>query len=258
MAMNPPVRDWRDQRVWVVGASTGIGEALARALLDRGSRVAVSARRADRLEALEAHAPARCIPLPLDVTDERAVEAAAASLSERWGGIDTVLVVAGSYRPMRAWDMTPSAVRSLFDVNVIGALSVVQRVLPGMLSAGRGRIVLVSSVAGYRALPKAFGYGATKAALTYLAESLYLDLAPRGLAVHVVHPGFVRTPLTDGNDFRMPALIDPEEAAARTLRGIERGDFEIHYPRRFTTWLKLLRVLPYRWYFPLVHRVTGL
>lgn len=258
MAMNALIRDWRDQRVWVVGASTGIGEALARALIDRGCRVAVSARRADRLEALAARAPTRCIPVPLDVTDEHAVASSAASVLDRWGGLDTVLVVAGNYRPMRAWDMTPASVRALFEVNVMGALEVVQGVLPGMLSAGRGRIVLVSSVAGYRALPKAFGYGATKAALTYLAESLYLDLAPRGLAVHVVHPGFVRTPLTDGNDFRMPALIDPEEAAARTLRGIERGAFEIHYPRRFTMWLKLLRVLPYRWYFPLVHRMTGL
>jgi len=113
-------------------------------------------------------------------------------------------------------------------------------------------------VAGYRGLPKALGYGPSKAALTHLAEVLYLDLHPRGLGVSVVQPGFVATPLTAGNDFHMPALITPEVAAAEILGGWARGEFEIHFPKRFTRWLKLMRLLPYSLFFRLVRRSTGL
>lgn len=117
---------------------------------------------------------------------------------------------------------------------------------------------LVASVAGWRGLPQSLAYGPTKAALINLAETLFLDLRPQGVGVSVVNPGFVDTPLTRQNNFAMPALLTPEQAAQAMLRGWERGDFELHFPRRFTLWLKLLRVLPYRWYFPLVHRMTGL
>ena len=117
---------------------------------------------------------------------------------------------------------------------------------------------LVSSVAGYRGLPKSLVYGPTKAALINLTETLYLDLHPKGLGVCVVMPGFVKTPLTAQNDFRMPALIEPDEAAREIVAGLERGDFEIHFPRRFTGWLKLMRLLPYRLYFPAIRRMTGL
>ncbi|MBV2164246.1 MAG: SDR family NAD(P)-dependent oxidoreductase, partial [Comamonas sp.] len=125
--------------------------------------------------------------------------------------------------------------------------------------AGRApHLSLVASVAGWRGLPQSLAYGPTKAALINLAETLFLDLRPQGVGVSVVNPGFVDTPLTHQNDFTMPALLTPEQAAQAMLRGWERGDFELHFPRRFTLWLKLLRVLPYRWYFPLVHRMTGL
>ncbi|MFO1318409.1 MAG: SDR family NAD(P)-dependent oxidoreductase [Burkholderiales bacterium] len=256
--MNRPVDAWEGQRAWIVGASTGIGAALATHLIDRGCRVALSARRTGPLERITARAPDRTLVLPLDVTDARAVSAAHGTLCAQWSGVDMAFVVAGQYQPMRAWDLALPVFRSQLEVNVMGAVNVVLQLLPGFLAGGHGRIVLVSSVAGYRALPKALAYGTTKAALTHFAEGLYLDLAPRGIAVHVVHPGFVRTPLTAGNDFRMPALISAEDAAAEMLRGLERGEFEIHYPKRFTWWMKVLRVLPYRWYFPLVHRLTGL
>jgi short-subunit dehydrogenase len=159
--------------------------------------------------------------------------------------------------PLRATEFDAGVARTLFDVNVMGVAHVLDAVLPA-LRASRGHVVILASVAGYRALPKALFYGATKAALINLAEGLYLDLAPEGLSVSVVNPGFVRTPATASNEFRMPALIDAEEAARETLRGLARGEFEIHYPKRFTRWLKLMRVLPYRWYFPLVHKATGL
>ncbi len=258
MPLNPPIGDWRERRVWVVGASTGIGRAIADALVARGARVAVSARRAEPLGEMVLANPNRVTALPLDVTDAESVRLAAEALAVRWGGCDLVLCVAGNYLPMRAWEMDLVALRRLVDVNLMGVLNVVHAVLPMLLKQGAGGIGIVSSVAGFRGLPQSLAYGPTKAALINLAETLYLDLRGRGLAIHVINPGFVKTPLTDQNDFEMPALISAQEAAEQTLRGLERGEFEIHYPKRFTRLLKLLRVLPYRWYFPLVHRITGL
>jgi NADP-dependent 3-hydroxy acid dehydrogenase YdfG len=220
----------------------------------------VSARKREPLETLAAAAGAdRALAVPLDVTDRDSVARAEREIRERWSGIDDVLVVAGSYRPMRAWEFDLEPATALFDVNVNGVLNVLAAVLPWMLSEGADHhIGIVSSVAGYSGLPQALIYGPTKAALINLCEVLYIDLAPRGIGVHLINPGFVKTPLTDQNEFEMPALISPEEAAEHTLRGLERGEFETHYPKRFTTWLKLLRLLPYRVYFPLIRRITGL
>jgi short-subunit dehydrogenase len=131
-------------------------------------------------------------------------------------------------------------------------------VLPAMLSQGAGGIGIVSSVAGFRGLPKALAYGPTKAALINLAESLYMDVRSRGVAVYLINPGFVDTPATKQNDFEMPALIGAAEAAREIVQGIERGEFHIHVPKRFTTWLRFMRLLPYRIYFWLVQKVTGL
>jgi short-subunit dehydrogenase len=130
--------------------------------------------------------------------------------------------------------------------------------LPIVLAQGHGHISLVSSVAGWRGLPNGLAYGPTKAALTHLAETLYLDLQDCGVGVSVINPGFVATPLTAQNNFTMPALITPEQAATAMLKGWAQGAFDIHFPKRFTLWLKLLRVLPYRSYFALVRRLTGL
>jgi short-subunit dehydrogenase len=135
---------------------------------------------------------------------------------------------------------------------------VLDAVLPQMLAARKGHVSLMGSVAAYRGLPQALAYGPTKAALINLAETLYLDLQPRGIGVSVVNPGFVETPLTAGNEFHMPALITPEEAASQILRGWQAGDFEIHFPKRFTLWLKALRLLAYGPYFAAVRRSTGL
>lgn len=258
MSLNPPIGDWRGRRCWIVGASSGIGAALARELAARGARMALSARSAERLQALAGELPhGAAAVMPLDVRDAAAVEAAAASLRSRWGGLDTVVVMAGDYVPMRAWELDLEAERRMVEVNLGGAFHVLAAVLPSFLAERRGAVVLVSSVAGYRGLPRSLVYGPTKAALINLAEALWLDLAPRGIGVTVVNPGFVRTPLTAGNDFAMPALIEPEEAAREIEAGLARGDFEIHFPRRFTRWLKLARLLPYRLYFPAIRKATG-
>ena len=258
MTMNTPLRDWSGRRVWIVGASTGIGAALARQLLLLGARVALSARRPEPLEELARSHPGQALVCPLDVTVAPDVREAFGQIRSAWSGLDAMIYMAGVYQPCNAWDFDAGVGRRLFDVNFTGALHVLEPVVHEFVRARGGHIALVASVAGYRGLPKALFYGATKAALIHLAEGLYVDLAPKGIGVSVVNPGFVRTPLTADNDFRMPALIEPEEAAQQTLRGLARGEFEIHYPKRFTRFVKLASRLPYRWYFPLIHRVTGL
>lgn len=258
MSLNRRMADWPDARVWVIGASSGIGAALARALLERGARVALSARSAVDLERMAAAHGARALALPLDVTDAAAVAPALHRVVGAWGGVDLVVLCAGTHQPVRAWELDAADARRLVDVNLNGVINCLPAVVQQLLQQKSGGIGIVSSVAGYGGLPTALVYGATKAALINLAETLYLDLAPRGLAVYLINPGFVKTPLTDRNTFRMPALISADEAATEILAGLARGAFEIHFPRRFTRWLKLLRLLPYRWYFALVRRGTGL
>lgn len=253
--MNPPITDWRGRRVWIIGASSGIGAALAHLLIGRGARLAVSARRPEALARVAAGG--ETLVLPLDVTDTAALEAARQRIVEAWGGIDVVAFVAGTYAPLRAWELTPERIRPMLATNLAATMNGVATVLPTLLAQGAGALVIVASVAGYRGLPMAAAYGATKAALINFAETLYLDLAPRGLGVFLVAPGFVATPLTAGNPFPMPALITPGEAAGEIVAGMAAGRFEIHFPRRFTRWLKLARLLPYRWYFALVRKVTA-
>jgi short-subunit dehydrogenase len=255
--LNPPLPAWPAARVWIIGASTGIGAATARALLAAGARVALSARSEDKLREV-AGGHAHAMVLPLDFTDSDAVRTAWETLRGAWPSVDLVLVVAGTHREVRAWDLDERDSRALFEVNLHGPVNTTAVVVPGLIAQGRGAIALVASVAGYRGLPKALIYGASKAALVNFTETLYLDLRPKGLGVHLVMPGFVKTPLTDRNDFPMPNLISAEEAAAAILRGLRAGEFEIHVPRAFTRKMKLLRLLPYRFYFPLIRRVTGL
>jgi NAD(P)-dependent dehydrogenase (short-subunit alcohol dehydrogenase family) len=258
-SLNPRILEWHGLRVWVVGASSGIGEATAAALHARGAQVLVSARSADSLNAfVNSHSSgAGAQAWPLDVTDAAAVKATAQAILAQ-GPLDLVLYCAGHYREMRATEIDMADLKKHLAINYTGVLHVIEAVLPAMTARGQGHLSLISSVAGFRGLPKSLAYGPTKAALTNLAENLYLDLEPLGLGVSVVHPGFVQTPLTAQNDFTMPALITPEQAAQAMIAGWAKGDFDIHYPKRFTRVMKLLRLLPYRAYFPAVRRATGL
>ncbi len=255
MPLNPPVDSWHGKRVWVIGASSGIGAAIAHALLARGASVAVSARREDALRALPG--AERMVVAPLDITARETVHAAARVVMQRFERLDLVLLVAGTHSEMRAQDWNLERARGVLEVNLNGTLNCLDAVLPVVLAQGSGGIAIFSSVAGYAGLPRALVYGPSKAALINLAESLYGDLHPRRIGVYLVNPGFVDTPLTALNNFQMPGLISAEQAADATLRGIEKGRFEIHYPKRFTLWLKLLRLLPYRLQFWLVRKATG-
>jgi short-subunit dehydrogenase len=254
--MNPKITDWRGQRVWLLGALSGIGAALARLLLARGARVALSARRAERLSAVAGGA-AEALLLPCDAADEVSLRAAWTALMAAWGGVDVAIYVAGDYQPMRAWELDTVAARRMIDLNFTGVVSFAACVVPQLMAQGAGQIALVASVAGYRGLPKSLIYGPTKAALINFAEALYLDLAPKGIGVRLINPGFVATPLTAQNEFSMPALLTPEAAAEATLAGFAGDAFEIDYPKRFTRIMKLLSHLPYRLYFPLVRRLTS-
>ena len=258
--LNQPIQNWQGRRVWWVGASSGIGLACAKALNAAGANVIVSAREVGALTEWAETCNKEGLPvelMALDVTDALQVKYVARQVATG-GPLDFVLYCAGHYRAQRATEFDLKDMLRHQDVNYNGMLRVLDAVLPMFLQQGCGHISLVSSVAGWRGLPNGLAYGPTKAAMTHLAETLYMDLQDKGIGVSVINPGFVATPLTAQNNFQMPALISPEEAAKAMLAGWSEGLFDIHFPKRFTAWLKLLRLLPYRVYFALVRRFTGL
>ncbi len=256
MSYNPPLIDWHGKAVWLVGASSGIGEATAHALHAKGAKVFVSARNQQALDAFAAAHPG-AIALPVDASDAASVKAAAQSVIAA-GPLDVVLYCAGYYKELRATEFDLGDMLRHQQVNYVGALYVLDAVLPHFVSRKAGHISLISSVAGYRGLPKSLAYGPTKAALINLAETLYVDLEDSQIGVSLICPGFVETPLTAQNQFTMPGLIKPEQAAEEILKGWAKGQFEIHFPKRFTLWMKALALLPAALYFPVIRKFTGL
>lgn len=240
---------------WLVGASSGIGQALAFALEADGWQVAVSARRAEPLQSMQARNPALS-PYPLDVTDVQSLHDAAAAITRTLGVIDLCIFNAGDYTPMPLDAFDVELFRKLCETNYFGVVNGLAAVLPLMLRRGQGQILLTASIAGYRGLPKSAPYSASKAAVINLAESLHLELKARGVLLRVINPGFVRSPLTDKNTFRMPFLMEPEEAAQAIMRELPGHNFEIVFPKRFAYVLKLLRILPYWLYFRLTGRAA--
>ena len=256
MPHNLPINDWRGKTVWLVGASSGIGRATAKALHAQGAKVIVSARSLPALDLFAAEHPGATV-LAMDTTDAASVEAAAQSVLAA-GPLDVVLYCAGYYKEMRATEFDLAEMLRHNQVNYVGALYLLAAVLPHFLARKAGHISLVSSVAGYRGLPQSLAYGPTKAALINLAETLHVDLKDSHISVSLICPGFVETSLTAQNKFTMPGLIKPEQAAQEILRGWAKGEFEIHFPKRFTRLMKTLALLPPVLYFPLIRKFTGL
>ena len=246
----PAISNFKQQRVWVIGASSGIGEACVRALFQKGARIALSSRRVDRLEAIaQGYRKEDHLILPVDVMREADVQDAYQKIEKEWGGVDLLLFVSGIYIPMRADTFNMTNAQKTVDSNILGPMRAVAAVLPAMLNRSSGHIAIVGSVAGYSGLPKALAYGPTKAAMINFCETLFYDLQPKGIGVHMISPGFVETEATAQNDFEMPALISATTAANEILDGIARGEFDIHFPKRFSGFLKFLRLLPYPIYF---------
>jgi NAD(P)-dependent dehydrogenase (short-subunit alcohol dehydrogenase family) len=257
MSLNPRMTEWKDRTVWLVGASSGIGRATAEALHARGANVVVSARNADAMTAFERQF-AGSLGIALDATDRDAMRNAAQRIEARFGRIDLAIYCAGHYKALRATEFDLDEMLKHQQVNYVGALHMIDAVMPMLLKQKAGHLSLISSVAGYRGLPQSLGYGPTKAALINLAQTLYLDLEPLGIGCSVINPGFVETPLTAQNKFTMPALITPAQAATEILKGWAAGDFEIDFPKRFTLMMRAMSHLPDGLYFKLIRRATGL
>ncbi len=240
---------------WITGGGTGIGKALALALDKQGWQVVISGRTEQKLQAVAEQGHGIAFQL-LDVTDKTQHQQVYDDICEDYGIPTLVILNAGNYTPMPLEDFDIELIYKLNQVNYLGVINGLASVLPLMQSQQSGQILLMSSVAGYRGLPDAAPYGATKAALINFAESLYMPLKQQGVLLRVVNPGFVTTQLTAQNDFKMPAEITAEEAANRIVAELDSESFEITFPKRFTYFLKLFRCLPYRLYFLLINKIT--
>ena len=246
-------------RAWVTGAGRGIGAAIAAELCHGGVDVYASARSDEALVRLASdfgQSRGSITPTPLDICDDGQIRVLTESWQQTDSWPDLVILNAGTHDPFPASELTAQRSIQLLNTNLNGTLNCLEPVLKHFIVQDRGQIAIMASVAGYRGLPTAAAYGASKAALINLCEALRLDLAGSNVKLQVICPGFVRTPLTDKNTFSMPALMEPEDAAEEIIRGLQRECFEITFPKRFVYWLKLLRILPYSWYFKLVEKAT--
>ena len=234
------MRQFRGKRYWLVGASEGLGRALAERLSAAGAEVILSARSADRLAEVAASLPGPSTVLPVDVADAASVRGAAAAA----GQIDGVVFLAGLYWPMSAQDWNADQVETMCDVNFTGCARVIGAALPAMVARGTGHVVITGSLSGFRGLPGAIGYGASKAGVMALAECMQADLRGSGIVVQVANPGFIRTRLTDKNTLAMPFLMEPAEAADHMFRHMQTDRFKVSFPTVFSWLFRLSQILP--------------
>lgn len=250
----------QDGIAWITGASTGIGRQLALDLAAEGYTVAATARDEDRLTTLSldaAGAKGRIIPFPADVTESAAMVATVEAIERELGPIVLAIFNAGTYYPVRGADPKAERYVRTYQINVFGVVFGLVPVVERMKRRGRGQIAITGSVTGYGGLPTASAYGASKAALSNMAASLKFDLDLINVRIQIINPGFVETPLTEKNEFPMPALMPVDKASRRIVKGLTSGGFEINFPRRLSWALKAVNMLPYWLYFPLMAKVTG-
>lgn len=238
------MRDFKGKRYWLVGASEGLGRALALKMSGAGAELIVSARSAERLAALAADLPGPVQVVPMDIADRDSVAQAWGQL----GRIDGMIFLAGVYWPQSAKAWNGPEVEAMFDINLTGAARVLAHVVPDFVARDTGHIVLTGSLSGFRGLPGAIGYAASKAGLYSLAESLDGDLKDTGVSVQLINPGFIRTRLTDKNDFTMPFIMDSDPAAEIFFDHMRRGGFARSFPTVFSLVFRLSALLPHRLY----------
>ena len=232
--------DWNGKRYWLVGASEGLGRSVAEVMSRAGVEVIVSARSEDRLKELVSELPGKASYVTVDVSDTQSVQAAAKEI----GPVDGVVFLAGIYWPMKVHEWDTEKAETMADVNFTGAFRVVGSVIGDMLEKDKGHIVLTGSLSGFRGLPGTIGYGASKAGVMYLAESMHADLRGTGVRVQVVNPGFIKTRLTEKNDFSMPFIMEPEDAAREFFEHMNDDSFKKSFPMVFSWFFRLSQFLP--------------
>ena len=242
--------------IWITGAGKGIGRALAKHYASAGWIVAASARTEADLGTLTEEVPNGNVkPFSLDVTDQAATAETVRRIESELGIVDMAIFNAGTHLPTNAEGFSVGEFRQLVETNLMGSVNGLEPIMKTFLARGGGHIAVVASLAGYRGLPGAAAYGATKAALINMCEALKPDLERSGVKLSLINPGFVETPLTAQNDFPMPFLIPVDEAVAQIVRGLERSNFEIAFPGRFAFLMKVLRILPDRLFFALTRQM---
>ena len=243
-----------NKTIWITGASSGIGKALAIKFAEKGWTVAASARRENLLEDLNKFNP-NIYSFPLDVTEIENCKLVANKIIEKFGGIDICVFGTGMHDPKSEKRFNLNKIREIMEVNYFGTMNSINSIYEYFSEKKNGQISIISSVAGYRGLPAAGAYCASKAALTSYAESLNFDMQMKNVKVSLISPGFIKTPMTDQNDFPMPMIKSPEFAANEIFKGLtEKKSFEIHFPKAFTYFLKFLQILPSSIYFKLVSK----
>ena len=242
--------------IWITGASTGIGKAIAIKFSKNGWNVAISARRLELLEEISKQNQ-NVFSFPLDVTNKDDCHKVFTEIKNKLGKIDLCVFSTGTWDPKKEKEIDVEQIENVMRVNFFGTLNSIKSVEKYFKDLGKGHISIVSSIAGYRGLPNSTGYGPSKSALNNLAESLYFDFKRFGVRVSLISPGFIKTPMTDKNDFKMPFLKTPEYAAEKIYDGlIKKNNFEIHFPKELTLTLKFFSILPYKIYFYLVKKLT--
>ncbi len=250
------MKTYTGQHIWIIGASSGIGRALAKELSHRGATLALSSRNVEKLELLKQEINNdNHLALPLCVTNLDEIKHAYQTILDRFSKIDRIIFMAALYDAHDGTQKDITLIHKMIDVNLKGAFNIADLALPLFKQQGFGQIALCGSVAGYRGLPHGQPYCATKAALISYAESLKCELGDSNIDVKIINPGFVRTPLTDKNNFQMPMIIEPEDAAIAIAHGLTSSSFEIHFPKRFTRIAKILHFLPAWLYFSLSKKV---
>ncbi|MDA1237507.1 MAG: SDR family NAD(P)-dependent oxidoreductase [Proteobacteria bacterium] len=241
------MKSWAGKRYWLIGASEGLGRSLATLLSFHGVELILSSRDEGRLIELCASLPSKASYYVMDVSDKDEVR----RVTQKVGSLDGVVYLAGVYWPMRSENWDSSKVEKMCDTNFVGATRVLGYLLPEMIKAQKGHIVLTGSLAGYRGLPGAIGYGASKAALMHLAESIYSDLRRTNIKVQLINPGFIKTRLTDKNNFRMPFILTAEDAAKKFFKCMNARTFKTDFPWGFGLMFRLTQFLPQWLYYRL-------
>lgn len=233
------------RRYWLVGASAGLGAALARRMSADGAELVLSSRNEAALRSLAAGLPGRAEVAALDVADTASVRAAA----DRIGPVDGMVYLAGVYWPMPARDWVADEAEGMADINFTGLVRVLGQVVPPMVERDSGHIVVIGSLSGFRGLPGAIGYAASKAGAMAMAECLHADLRGTGVRVQLVNPGFIRTRLTDKNAFSMPFIMEADAAADRVVAHMRTNRFQRSFPAPFSWLFRVARCLPDWLYF---------